>query len=249
MASDASRWTIGVALSGGGAAAMAHVGVVEELMAAGITIDCVAGTSAGAMVGAAFAADCLEPFRETMCALTRRAVLRLFDPTWPHAGLLEGRRALELVRPFIGGRIELLPHPFAAVAADLQSGAEVVLRRGSVLEAIRASIAIPGLFTPQRWEGRWLIDGGLVNPLPVDVARQLGAQCVIAVSVLGVPGNALLRASARRGLTKELLARFHARLYASQPTLAPTLPAAPGDGNKSSDRMFRKSQLPAGTDP
>jgi hypothetical protein len=84
--------TIGVALSGGGAAAMAHVGVLEELAAAGIAIDRVAGTSAGALVGAAYAADYLEPFRETMCALTRRRVLWLFDPTWPHSGLLEGRR-------------------------------------------------------------------------------------------------------------------------------------------------------------
>ncbi|MFN8624570.1 MAG: patatin-like phospholipase family protein [Candidatus Binatia bacterium] len=215
---------IGVALSGGGAAALAHAGVLAELTAAGIPIQCVAGTSAGAVVGAAYAAGCLAAFRKTMCGLSRRRVLWLSDPTWPHAGLLEGRRALELIRPYIGERIEDLPHPFAAVATDLQSGAEVVLRHGSVLEAVRASVAIPGLFTPQRWQGRWLVDGGLVNPLPVDVARQLGAQFVIAVSVLGIPATAYLPRQERRGLALELLARLQARMTAGR---APPKPSGP----------------------
>jgi NTE family protein len=199
---------IGVALSGGGAAALAHVGVLEELIAAGIPVHCVAGTSAGAMVGAAYAADRLAAFRDTMCSLTRRRVLSLFDPTWPRSGLLEGRRSLELVRAHLGERIEGLSRPFAAVATDLRSGAEVVLREGDVFEAIRASIAIPGLFTPQRWRGRLLVDGGLTNPLPVDVARQLGAQFVIAVSVLALPRDSLPHARDSQSLTAQLLARF-----------------------------------------
>jgi NTE family protein len=199
---------IGVALSGGGAAGLAHVGVLEELAGAGIPIHCVAGTSAGAMVGAAYAADHLDAFRETMCALTRRRVLSLFDPTWPRSGLLEGRRSLDLIRPHVGERIESLPRPFAAVATDLHSGAEVVLREGHVLEAIRASIAIPGLFTPQRWRGRLLVDGGLTNPLPVDVARQLGAQFVIAVTVLALPEDTVPRKGEPQRLTAQLLARF-----------------------------------------
>jgi NTE family protein len=199
---------IGVALSGGGAAGLAHVGVLEELAGAGIPIHCVAGTSAGAMVGAAYAADHLGAFRETMCSLTRRRVLSLFDPIWPRSGLLEGRRSLELIRPHVGQRIESLPRPFAAVATDLRSGAEVVLREGDVLEAIRASIAIPGLFTPQRWRGRLLVDGSLTNPLPVDVARQLGAQFVIAVSVLALPDDSLPKKAEPQRLTAQLLARF-----------------------------------------
>jgi len=101
---------------------MAHIGVLEELSAAGIQIQCVAGTSAGAMVGAAFAAGRLTGFRDTMCALTRGRVLRLFDPTWPRTGLLEGRRSLELVRAHLGDRIETLPIPYAVVATDLHSG-------------------------------------------------------------------------------------------------------------------------------
>ena len=102
MVEQAPDLRIGVALSGGGAAGLAHVGVLEELAAAGIPIHCVAGTSAGAMVGAAYAADRLDAFRDTMCALTRRRVLSLFDPTWPRSGLLEGRRSLELIRPHVG---------------------------------------------------------------------------------------------------------------------------------------------------
>jgi NTE family protein len=195
---------------------MAHVGVLEELVAAGIPIHCVAGASAGAMVGAAYAADRLGAFRDTMCALTRRRGLALFDPTWPGSGLLEGRRSLELIRPHVGSRIEALPRPFAAVATDLRSGAEVVLREGDVLEAIRASVAIPGLFKPQHWRGRLLVDGGLANPLPVDVARQLGAQFVIAVSVLRLHDDSMPRRIEQQRLTTQLLARLLAGYEKSQ---------------------------------
>lgn len=175
---------VGVALSGGGASGMAHAGVLEELIAAGIPIDCVAGTSAGAIVGAAWAAGHLTEFRTTMCALTRRNVIALFVPTWPRTGLLDGKRPLELIRPHIGDTIETLPGRFAAVATDLLTGREVVLRRGNVANAVRASAAIPGLLTPESVDGRMLVDGGIVNPLPVDVAKELGAEFVIAVSVL-----------------------------------------------------------------
>lgn len=199
---------IGVALSSGGAAGMAHVGVLEELEKAGIPVSCVAGTSAGAMVGAAYAAGHMEGFRDTMCGLSRSRVLRLFDPTWPRLGLFEGRRALDLIRPYVGERIEDLPLPYAAVATDLRLGTEVVLRRGSVLEAVRASAAVPGLFTPERLSGRLLVDGGLVNPLPVDVARRLGAEFVIAVSVLSLPEGPVVRREQESGLTTQLLARF-----------------------------------------
>lgn len=182
----ANGFRIGVALSSGGAAGMAHVGVLEELIAAGIPIDCVAGTSAGAMVGAAWAAGRLDGFKAAMCSLTRRGVVALFDPTWPRTGLLEGQRPLDLIRPYIGETFEELPRPLAVVAADLMTGKEVVLRRGRIPEAVRASAAIPGLLTPVTIDGRMLVDGGIVNPIPVDVARELGADVVIAVTVLDV---------------------------------------------------------------
>jgi NTE family protein len=201
---------IGLALSSGGAAGMAHVGVIEELAAAGIPIDCVAGTSAGAMVGAAWAAGNLEAFRETMCALTGRRVLSLFDPTWPRTGLLEGRRPLELIRRHIGDTIETLPHPFAAVATELSTGKEVVLRKGSVADAVRASAAVPGLLMPETVDGRVLVDGGLVNPIPVDVARSLGAEFVIAVSVLGITEEVVPDEpeTAAQGLAAQWLAKL-----------------------------------------
>ena len=207
---------IGVALSSGGAAGVAHIGVLEEFVAAGLRIHCVAGTSAGAVVGAAYAAGGLGPLRDVLCSLTRRRVLWLFDPTWPYSGLFEGRRALELIRPCIGERIEDLTCPYAAVATDLRSGDQVVLREGPVFEALRASIAVPGLFTPQRWRGHLLVDGGLVNPVPVDVARELGAEFVIAASVLSRLDDSMSRARERQGVTTQLLARFLSRYEGRQ---------------------------------
>jgi NTE family protein len=220
--SDPGELRVGVALSGGGAAGMAHVGVLEELQSAGLTIAWIAGSSTGSMVGAACAAGQLTGFRDTMCALTHRQVLRLFDPTWPHRGLLEGRRALELVRPYLGERIETLPCPYAAVATDLESGVEVVLRQGDVFEAVRASIAVPGLFVPQRWEGRMLVDGGLANPVPVSIARELGAWFVIAVSVLSMPGDVRPSVpSEEHGMARQLLGRFMTRLHHDHPADEP----------------------------
>ncbi len=175
---------IGVALGGGGVAGLAAIGVIEELRAAGIPLQCAAGTSAGAAVGAAFSSGRFDLFREEMIHMTRSRFLTHLDPVWPRTGLLEGRRAMGFIDPFVGERIEQLDKPFAAVAADLDSGEEIVLDRGPVREALRASMALPGIFTPASLGGRLLVDGGLVNPVPVSVARRLGADFVIAVSIL-----------------------------------------------------------------
>jgi NTE family protein len=175
---------VGVALSAGSAASMAQIGVLEVLGEAGISLHSVAGTSAGAMVGAAHAAGRLAEFRAAMESLTRRRVLRLLDLAWPSEGLLHGLRALEFVQPHLGEVIEQLAIPYAAVATDLRSGDEVMLTSGPVFDAVRASIAIPGIFKPWRVGGRLLVDGGLVNPVPVSTARALGAEFVIAVNVL-----------------------------------------------------------------
>lgn len=179
-----SPFRIGVALGGGGAAALSYGGVLEEFAAAGIHFDCVAGTSAGAVVGAAYAAGRLDEFHTVMTSLTRGRVFTLFDPTWGRGGLIDGRRALDLLAPVLGTDIEDLPIPFAAVATDLDTGEEVVLDKGPVRDAVRASIAIPGVFRPRTIGTRVLVDGGLVNPIPVSVARALGADFVVAVSIL-----------------------------------------------------------------
>jgi len=179
---------IGLALGGGGAAALSYGGVLEELAEAGIRFDCVAGTSCGAIVGAALAADRLGELHHVMTSLTRGRVFTLFDPTWGRGGLIDGRRAMEMLTPVIGTDIEKLPIPFAAVATDLDTGDEVVLDRGSVIEAVRASIAIPGVFRPRTIGSRVLVDGGLVNPIPVSVARSMGCDFVLAVSILRLRG-------------------------------------------------------------
>jgi NTE family protein len=163
---------------------MAQIGALEVLGEAGIPIHCVAGASAGALVGAAYAAGQLSEFRDSMAGLSRRGVLRLFDLAWPREGLLHGRRAIDFVRTHLGEEIEALNIPYAAVATDLRNGDEVALTRGSVFDAVRASIAIPGVFTPWRVGDRTLVDGALVNPIPVSTARALGAEFVIAMSVL-----------------------------------------------------------------
>lgn len=184
MATIDTPLRIGVALGAGSAAAMAQIGALQALEEAGLPIRYVAGTSAGAIVGAAFAGGRVQELRESLEKLSRRNVMRLFDVAWPSEGLLHGRRALDRIRPHLGDTIEELALPYAAVATDLHSGEEVVLRQGAVFDAVRASIAIPGLFRPWRIGGRLLVDGGLVNPVPVSAALELGAEFVIAINVL-----------------------------------------------------------------
>lgn len=178
---------IGIALSSGGAAGLAHIGVLEVLTEAGIDIRCIAGTSAGAMVGAAYAAGNLAGLRDRFLAVNRRKLVRLFDPSWSGGGLFGGRRAMEMVGPYIGDKIEELPRKYAAIATDLVSGTRAVIRTGSVHEAVRMSAAIPGVFTPVMRAGRPFVDGALVDPIPVAAAHELGATFVIAVSVIPPP--------------------------------------------------------------
>ncbi len=178
---------IGVALGGGGAAAMAHIGILEELERGGIRIDCAAGTSAGSLVAGAYASGCLDTLADTVVNISWTDLLSLFNPRWPRLGLFEGQGGLDLVKPCLAESIEDLKRPFAAVATDVRSGEEVLLDSGPLLDAIRASSAIPGIFTPRTIEGRILIDGGLVNPVPVSAVRRLGADIVIASSLFPLP--------------------------------------------------------------
>lgn len=186
---------IGVALSAGSAAAMAQIGALEALLASRIPIDCVAGTSAGSVVGASVAAGRLPGLRARLETADPRRVVSLFDPVWPRSGLIEGARGLDWIRPYLGESIEDLSLDFAAIATDLDTSEEVVLSSGSVTDAVRASIAFPGVFTPWCIDGRTLVDGGLVNPLPVSAVRRLGADFVIAINVLPMrtPGSSAPR--------------------------------------------------------
>ncbi len=180
---------VGLALGSGGARGAAHVGVLKVLEREGVKISAIAGSSIGAMVGGAYAAGIpLSRIEEEWLTTSRTRLLRSFLPTFPRTGLSSGAGLRRYLREILGEvRIEELPIPFAAVATDLDTGEAVVLRSGPLVEAIRASTAIPGVFQPVRWEGRLLVDGGMVEPLPVRVCRELGAEVVIAVDTNPAP--------------------------------------------------------------
>lgn len=174
---------IGLALGGGSARGWAHIGVIQALNRAGIYPDIVCGTSIGALVGAAYVDGDLGRLDAWVRSLTLQTVVSFLDFSLG-GGLIKGEKLIEFFRRhFIDREIADLPLPFAAVATDLESGREVWLQEGSVMDAVRASIALPGLFTPARLDGRWLLDGGLVNPVPVSLCRAMGADWVIAVDL------------------------------------------------------------------
>ena len=174
---------IGLALGSGSARGWAHMGVLKALDDAGIKPDVVCGASIGALVGAAYAAGELDRFAEWTQTLNMRSVFSFMDFKLS-GGMLKGEKLIDFWRRnFVDFDIESSAIPFAAVATDLHSGAEVWLREGSMADAVRASIALPGLFTPVQRAGRLLVDGGLVNPVPASLARAMGADIVIAVDL------------------------------------------------------------------
>ncbi len=174
---------IGVALGSGGARGWCHVGVLRALDELGVRPGVVAGCSMGALVGAAHAAGRLAELERWARGLTRAGVLSLIDLRISGGGLVEGGGIRRLLGELeIPARIEDLAVPFVAVATDLGSGREIWLREGPLVPAVRASAALPGVFAPVEVDGRWLFDGGLVNPVPVSACRALGADVVIAVN-------------------------------------------------------------------
>lgn len=175
--------TLGLALGGGGGKGSAHVGVLREFERLGVEIDAISGTSIGAIVGAAAAAGMRAGEIERLFRST--TVLKILDIDPAFWGLIGSQRLAEVLHSIFGDmRIEDLPIPYAAVAVDLVTGQEVVLERGAVIEAVLASAAVPGVFPPRRVKGMILADGGIRNNLPVDVARRLGAERVIAVNLI-----------------------------------------------------------------
>lgn len=171
-------------LGGGGARGVAHIGAIEELESQGFEISAVAGTSMGALVGGVYASGHLDPFREWMCALDKYKVFGLVDFALSTEGLVKGDRVMEAMKALVPDvEIERMPVPFAAVAADLLTGDEVVLDAGGLYDAIRASISIPSVFKPIHRDGRVLIDGGTVNPLPVNRVRREEGDLLVAVDV------------------------------------------------------------------
>jgi NTE family protein len=177
---------IGLALSSGAARGLAHVGVLQVLQDENIPIDVVAGTSAGAVMGAIYASgQDARLMVERAIEAGWKKMAPLIDPSFPRTGFIKGGKITRLLSSFLGGDIDFsdLRIPFACVATDINTGEEIVIDKGRVLEALRASISIPGIFTVVKREGRHLVDGGLTTPVPVNVVRRMGADFVIAVNV------------------------------------------------------------------
>lgn len=178
---------IGLALSGGVARGLAHIGVLEVLQKEGIPIDMIAGTSAGATIGAIYAQGRdATSIKDEALGLDWKRLASLVDLALPRSGFIGGKKVTNLLRQFIGGDIKFddLKIPLACVATDIITGEEVVIKEGSVLQAVRASFSIPTIFTVAKWKNRYLVDGGLVNPVPVSVLREMGADFIIAVNVI-----------------------------------------------------------------
>ena len=178
------RAILGIALGGGAARGWAHIGVFRALTEAGLVPDIITGTSIGAVVGGCYAAGEFESLEAFARSLTRRRVFGLLNLNFAGSGLISGNRLSRLLEARLRDiRIEDLKHGYVAVATELGSGHEVWMSRGRLVDAMRASYALPGIFQPVRVNGRWLVDGALVNPVPVSAARALGAELVIAVNL------------------------------------------------------------------
>ncbi|TAM12801.1 MAG: patatin [Nevskiaceae bacterium] len=179
------RPVVGLALGSGSARGWAHIGVIQALEALGVAPQVVVGTSIGALVGAVYVSGHLEAFAGWIKTLTVRDVVGLMDFTLA-GGMVKGNKLFGHIREnYPDAGIETLPIRYASVATDMATGREHWIQHGSVMRAARASCALPGVFTPVESEGRWMLDGGLVNPVPVSTCRALGAEVVIAVNLNG----------------------------------------------------------------
>jgi len=177
---------IGLALGSGASRGWSHIGVIKALLEAGIEPDVVCGTSVGAMVGGSYVAGNLDKLESWVLGASRSDVLRFFSFRLANSAFVDIDRLNWFLHKFVAGPDVLIEHlgkPYAAVCTDLESGREVLLREGVLADSVRASMAMPGLFPAERNEQRWLVDGGLVNPLPVTACRTLGADIVIGVNL------------------------------------------------------------------
>lgn len=219
--------TVSLVLGSGGARGLAHIGVIQWLTENGYDIRSIAGCSMGALVGGIYAAGKLEVYAGWVLALERVQVLRLLDPAFDRTGLFKGERIMGVLRELIGDfTIEDLPISFTAVATDLVSGEEVWLREGKLFDAIRASIATPLIFTPFKHGGRKLLDGALVNPVPIGPTLNDTTELTVAVNLFGASEvrppplpNALIPA---RNAYRQRIRAFIESLHLSNVSATPT---------------------------
>ena len=186
MTDKLQKKDIALALSSGGARGLAHIGVIEELESQGYRITSIAGCSMGALIGGVYAAGKLEEFREWMKTVDRKKMLELTDFSLSLNHIVKGTRIIKAIMEFVPDvLIEDLPIPYCAVATDWVSGREVVIDKGSLFEAIRASISLPSFYEPVRRDGMILIDGGVVNPIPMNRVKRQEGDLLVGVDVSG----------------------------------------------------------------
>jgi len=216
-----ANYRVGLALGGGAARGWSHIGVVEALVEAGIEPVAVAGTSMGALVGGAYAAGRLDALRTWAEAVDWRTIMSLLDISLTTGGVIDGQRIQQLLQQLgIDRPIETFPVAFAAVATDLADGREIWLEQGPADAAIRASISMPGIFSPVLLDDRWLVDGGLVNQVPVSTCRALGADFIIAVSVgAGLLGRRRSKLRAGLGNGEDARAARVTQMLAQMPAM------------------------------
>jgi NTE family protein len=199
---------IGIALGSGSARGWSHIGIIDALSNAGIAPDIVCGTSIGSLIGAAYVAGRLPDLRRWAENATWREIVALMDIRLSGGGVVEGNEIVTWLRGLgVDGPIESYPKRYVAIATDLATGREVWLERGPIHEAVRASIALPGILSPAKIDAKWLVDGGLSNPVPVSVCQALGADVIIAVN-----------------LNSDLLGRRFASEHPADTTLGPQIP-------------------------
>jgi NTE family protein len=252
---------VGLALSGGAARGLAHVGVLDVLQEEGIPIDMIAGTSAGAVMGAVYASgqDTHKMIEHALEAGLKRFT-PLIDPSLPRTGFLKGNKITDLLSGYLGGNIRFtdLKIPFACVATDIDTGEEVVINNGLVLDALRATISIPGIFTVVKREGRYLVDGGLTTPVPVNIVKRMGADFIIAVNVnadvsqrMGKSSRKRLKAHKEPNLLQVLMQSFYITTYSlarrslaeADIVIEPDMPhIGTGDFNKAEEMIARGRQ-------
>jgi len=186
MGADHEMKSISLVLGSGGARGLAHIGAIEALREAGFRIESIAGSSMGALVGGMYAAGKIDMYTDWVCTLEQSDVFRLVDWTLSGGGLIRGDRIINRLRQIVGEvQIENLELDYTAVAVDIEQGRELWLDRGPLFDAIRSSIAIPGLFTPHRYRGRLLVDGGILNPIPVAPTLRCLTDLTVVVNVNG----------------------------------------------------------------
>jgi NTE family protein len=185
---NSNNLRIGLALGSGSSRGWSHIGIINALSEIGVIPEIICGCSVGALVGASYAADNLDKLERWVSSLTKLEVARFFELNLSLRGFINTERLHAFLQKYVcneDAKIENLAKVFATVSTDLETGREIWFTKGSVIDSVWASISMPGLFPPIRNQGRWMVDGGLVNPVPVSVCRALGADIVIAVNLNG----------------------------------------------------------------